>query len=206
MDRPEVLVVETGSANLASVLAGLSRAGADPRPVGGPSQVASAPFIVLPGVGAFGPAVERLRAGGFDEALRRRIDNGRPTLAVCLGLQLLCRESEESPGVRGLSVIDLPVCRFRGDVRVPQMGWNRVAADPACRLLDAGYAYFANSYRLDTVPAGWSAAATDHGGRFVAALEKGPVLACQFHPELSGSWGIRLLRRWLGLEGRAAAC
>ena len=192
-----VVIVQTGAANLASMIAGLERAGGAARLAGSPAEVESASFAVLPGVGAFGPAMERLRAGGFDATLRRRIESGRPTLAVCLGLQLLCRESEESPGAAGLGLIDLPVQRFREDLRVPQMGWNRVAADPACRFLGRGYAYFANSYRLAEAPEGWTMALADHGGAFVAGLERGSTLACQFHPELSGPWGLDLLRRWL---------
>ncbi len=82
-------------------------------------------------------------------------------------------------------------------VRVPQLGWNHVAPQAGCSLLREGYAYFANSFRLAAPPAGFAAAISHHGGPFVAAFERGPVLACQFHPELSGAWGIDLLRRWV---------
>ncbi|MCP4246745.1 MAG: imidazole glycerol phosphate synthase subunit HisH, partial [bacterium] len=97
------------------------------------------------------------------------------------------------------------VTRFGAGVRVPQLGWNRVEPTPGCVLSQPGYAYFANSYRLVECPTGWRAAYADHGGRFVAALERGPLLACQFHPELSGSWGIALLGRWLEAGVREAA-
>ncbi len=86
---------------------------------------------------------------------------------------------------------------FRDGLRVPHLGWNRVTAGDGCRLLKDGDAYFANSYKLDEVPAGWAGATSDHGGDFVAALERGSVLACQFHPELSGAWGQALIERWL---------
>jgi len=89
------------------------------------------------------------------------------------------------------------ITRFPNDLRVPHLGWNRVAAEGECSLLEDGDAYFANSYKLDTIPAGWAGATTDHGGPFVAALETGSVLACQFHPELSGAWGQALIERWI---------
>jgi glutamine amidotransferase len=80
---------------------------------------------------------------------------------------------------------------------VPQLGWNEVVPEPDCRLLRPGFAYYANSYRLESVPAGWSGALSDHGGSFVGALERGSVLACQFHPELSSRWGADLIESWL---------
>jgi imidazole glycerol phosphate synthase glutamine amidotransferase subunit len=193
-----VVVVETGLANLASVLAGLRRAGADAVTSAAPDVISAAQRLVLPGVGAFGAGMARLREMDVVDAIAERVRSGRPTLAVCLGLQLLCRESEESPGVAGVGVVDAAVRRFREAPTVPQLGWNEVVPDAGGGLLERGYAYFANSYRVDEVPAGWRAATSEHGERFVAALERGPVLACQFHPELSGAFGLALVRRWLG--------
>lgn len=197
--RPvDVAVVPTGTANLASVRAGLERAGARAELVRTPAAVRSAARLVLPGVGAFGAGMQRLRELELVDALRERIAEGRPTLAVCLGLQLLCRASEEAGGVAGVGALDVDVRRFPSDVRVPQLGWNRVEPDADCRTLTPGYAYFANGYRLDAVPEGWAAARSEHGGRFVAAVERGPAVLCQFHPELSGAWGRGLIERWLG--------
>ena len=161
--------------------------------------------MVLPGVGAFAAGMARLRQLRLVEALRARLAAGRPTLAICLGLQLLCEASEESPSVEGLGVLAARITRFEGDVRVPQLGWNQVVPNAACQLLEEGHAYFANSYRLVDAPDGWRAARTDHGGPFVAALERDALLACQFHPELSGAWGAALLSRWLG-RAEAAPC
>ncbi len=192
-----VVVIRTGTANLASVLAALGRAGVEARVTDDPRDAERAERLVLPGVGSFGAAMHTLNARGLAEPLRRRILEGRPTLAVCLGLQLLAESSDESPGVSGLGVIPARITRFSERVRVPQLGWNRVAASPECRLIGSGWAYYANSYRLETPPSGWASAATDHGGRFVGAMERGRVLACQFHPELSGAWGGRLIGRWL---------
>lgn len=199
----DVLVVPTGIANTASVLAAFTRLGATPRLCGDAEELAVAPAVVLPGVGAFGAAVQRLDELGVRAALTDRIASGRPTLAICLGLQLLCSNSEESPGAAGLGIIDATITRFPPTVRVPQMGWNHVAPTD-CELLQPGHAVFANTYRLETIPAGWAGAVTDHGGAFASALERGPVLACQFHPEISGGFGQDLLRRWLQRAREAA--
>jgi imidazole glycerol phosphate synthase glutamine amidotransferase subunit len=192
-----IAVVDTGVANLASVTAALSRLGAPATRTAAPSDVRTADGVVLPGVGAFATAVARLSDAGLARPLGERISAGRPTLAVCLGLQLLAEGSDESPGVPGLGLVPGTATRFPDAVRVPHLGWNRVGAAPGARLLCDGWAYFANSYRLTEPPPGWSCATAEHGGSFVAGLERGPVLACQFHPELSGAWGEALLGRWL---------
>lgn len=201
---PEVLIVSTGVANTASVIAGLHRAGATTQLTTSPQAVLDAPYVVMPGVGAFAAGMETLRQHGLDRALIERIGAAKPTLAVCLGLQLLARSSQESPGEQGLGILPVDVERFAPDAgRVPQMGWNQVTADPTCALLTDGAAYYANSYRIaqQPLPEGWSAATTHYGGQFIAAVERGAVLACQFHPELSGAWGTALLRRWLNQGG-----
>jgi imidazole glycerol-phosphate synthase subunit HisF len=223
----EVFIVRTGTANLASVCAGFRRLGAKPIVTEDAGAIRAADRVVLPGVGAFGAAMARLEEQGLVAVLRERIAAGRPTFCVCLGLQLLVEASEETPGVRGLGIVPSRVTRFQGHIRVPQLGWNRVIPgallkssgttpeprplgsglcannEPHCsqssgtRWLQPGWAYFANSYKLDDAPAGWDVAYTNYGGRFVAALQRGAVLACQFHPELSGPWGLELMRRWV---------
>jgi len=199
MNRPEVVIVDTGSANLASVAAALDRLDARVHVSNDASRIRDAPLVVLPGVGAFGPAMDRLRAGGLDAAVRNRVQRGHPLLAICLGMQLLCEGSEECKGVIGLSVAPGLVRRFQPPARVPQMGWNMVTPTPGAALLQAAAMYFANSYRLECIPAGWAGATSDFGGTFASALERGPVLACQFHPELSGEHGLQLIGRWLAL-------
>lgn len=207
-----VAVIRTGVANLASVLAGLERLGAAVHPATTAAEVAAASHVLLPGVGAFAPGMAALLASGLAEPLRARVAAGRPTLAICLGMQLLADASDESPGVPGLGLIPARVTRFpaaptsgphgpSGPIKVPQLGWNRVTPD-APGLVEPGHAYFANSYRIPEAPAGWLAARADHGGPFCAALQRGPVLACQFHPELSGPWGLALIGRWLATEDR----
>jgi imidazole glycerol-phosphate synthase subunit HisH len=192
-----VTIVPTGTANTASVIAALTRLGAVVEEAASAGDVETSPGVVLPGVGAFGSAMNRIDSLGLAAAIRERIDLDRPTLAVCVGMQLLSGDSEESPGATGLKVLEQTVGRFGDGVTVPQMGWNRVEPGPGSRFVESGWAYFANSYRIDRLPEGWVGSSTDHGGEFVSALEKGDVLGCQFHPELSGEWGARLLDRWL---------
>ena len=194
----EVAIVPTGTANLASVEAAFRRLGAEPHVVEDAAMVASASHVMLPGVGAFGASLERLRAHGLDQALVERIGADKPTIAICVGHQLLFEASEESPGVAGLGIVQASIARFPAGVRVPQFGWNEVCAGEDCDLLDSGYAYFANSYRAVQAP-GWKVATAEHGGRFVAAIEKGNIIGCQFHPELSGDYGAALLSRFLEL-------
>jgi len=112
-------------------------------------------------------------------------------------MQLLCEGSEETPGIAGLGVIAGACRRLPDHVRVPHLGWNAVTAVSQAGLVDSGVAAFANSYALPEAPPGWTPAWTTHGVRFVAALERGRTLACQFHPELSGAYGAALLERWL---------
>jgi glutamine amidotransferase len=195
----EVVVCATGTANLASVFAGLKRAGGAPRMATSPDDITAAGHVMLPGVGSFGAAMAALDASGMTGALRARIVLGRPTLSICVGLQLFCRSSEESPGATGLGIVDAAVTRFPETVRVPQFGWNDLTAGEGCAVVRNGFAYFANSYRLTEPPAGWAVATADHGGPFVAAMEKGAVVACQFHPELSGAYGHALLSSWIAL-------
>lgn len=201
----EVAVLRTGSSNLASVLSALRRLGTEPAATSDPEIAARATRLVVPGVGTLAAAMSVLRAGGLVEPLRRRVAAGRPTLAICLGLQLLGAGSEESPGVGGVGAFGGRATRFPRSVRAPQLGWNSIDPDASCRLLEPGYAYFANSYRLVEPPGATAAAYSEYGGRFVAAFERGAVLACQFHPELSGGYGLDLMARWIGAAAEGGA-
>ena len=195
-----VVVVRTSTANLASVLTGLERLGCRVRTTVDPREVVDADRVVLPGVGAFAAAQRAIDEHGLADSLRERIDRGRPTLGICLGMQLMARGSEEAPGVPGLGIVDGEVESYEpGEEgwRVPQMGWNLVEPQDGCRIVPRGYAYFANSYRLAVAPEGWRSGWSEYAGRFVAAVERGAVVGCQFHPELSGEYGRALLVRWL---------
>jgi len=199
-----VTIVPTGAANTASVMVAFERLGVTTRPADTPDDVEGAERLVLPGVGAFAAAMNRIDNGTLREPLVRRVTDGRPTLAICLGLQLLAEASEESPGAAGLGVVPDTVTRFSAHLTVPQLGWNRVDPDSDSRFVEPGWAYFANSYKLDSVPDGWVGAWTGYGSPFVSTIERDAVLACQFHPELSGPWGSGILERWLdGTGGRS---
>lgn len=195
---PDLVIVPTGTANLASVVAAFRRLDAAALVSAEPARIAAASHVMLPGVGTFGSSMQRLAAAGADLALRERIEADRPTLAICVGHQLLFETGDESPGARGLGIVAGHVGRFPDAVRVPQFGWNEVEAADECDLLESGFAYFANSFRATAAP-GWRLATAEHGGRFVAAMERGNVVTCQFHPELSGAYGAALLSRWLTL-------
>lgn len=194
----KVLIVPTGTANIASVVAAFRRLGATPRVSERPEEVEAASHVMLPGVGTVAAAMARLVEHGLDQALRARIAANRPTIAICVGHQLLFEGSEESPGTATLGIVPGIVRRFPDEVRVPQFGWNEVKAGEDCRLLESGYAYFANGYRALEAP-GWAMARATHGGAYVAAMERGDVIGCQFHPELSGAYGAALLSRFLEL-------
>jgi len=200
----DVVIVPSGTANLASVLAAFRRLGTDPTVATTVAEIEQARRVVVPGVGSFGAAMGELSRLGLPGSLRERIAGNRPTLAICVGMQVLATTSEESEGSVGLGTVAERVTRFPETVRVPQLGWNQVRAGAGCEVLADGWAYFANSYRFESVAEGWSAALTDHGGSFVAAMERGNVLACQFHPELSGTWGRQLLGRWVQMTEVAA--
>ena len=200
-----VHIISTGTANLASVCAAIRRAGLEPVITQDASEVAESKLCILPGVGAFGAAMSKLRANEIDKAIIDRLHRGQSLLAICLGFQLLLDASEESLGVQGLGIARGTARRFSDMVRVPQLGWNLVRPLAGfASATSAGHAYFANSYRLTDPPPGWSIASADYGGVFVAAMQLSPViLACQFHPELSGAWGDALIGRWIEEARRA---
>ena len=180
----DVVIVDSGVANFASVQAAFARLSASTRVSSDPDEVRRASRIVIPGVGAFGAGMAALRARRLDGAIRDTFDAGTPLLAICLGFQMLCEHSDESPGVAGLGLIEGTCERLPDEVRVPHLGWNVVSPEASCRMLAPMDASFANSFALREAPCGWDTAWTTHGVRFVAAAELGPVLACQFHPEL----------------------
>lgn len=199
----DVLIVRTGAANLASVVAAFERLGRSVKITDNAFAVRNAKRVVLPGVGAFAPVAKRLGENSLGEAIRYRVEENLPTLAVCLGLHLLAAGSEEGEEADGLGLLEVTASRYPNSVVVPQLGWNTLEVDEGCRLLRDGAAYFANSYRFTDRPPGWQVAWSDHGGSFVAAVERGNVLGCQFHPELSGTWGEELVERWLLCEAGA---
>ncbi|MCA8968576.1 MAG: imidazole glycerol phosphate synthase subunit HisF [Planctomycetes bacterium] len=202
--KNEVCIVPTGDANTRSVLAAFHRLGVDANVAETAEEVFEAERVVLPGVGSFAAGMQRLRDSGFDVALQEHVRRGRSLLAISLGLHLLLEGSEESPRSTGLGIVPGVARRLDsrgGTLPQPQIGWSRILPDRPCRFLFDGWAFFANTFALESRPEGFHAAFADYGGRFVAGFESAEVVACQFHPELSGGYGRRLLRTWL--EGQS---
>ena len=201
-----VAIVDSGVANLAAVESALVALGVAYTITGDPKVALEASHVVLPGVGRFSAGLETLRRDGLDAAVREVHERGTPLLAVCLGMQMLGEGSDESPDTPGLGIVSGRFQRLPDSVRVPHLGWNQVSADVNAGL-PSGTAAFANSYYLPNPPSGWSAGWTTHGATFVSMLARGRTLACQFHPELSGAFGMKLIRDWLGgkLQGHPPA-
>jgi len=210
MSEARLVIAATGAANLASVKAMCARAGVEPLVTDNPETLYRAEKALLPGVGAFGAAMGKLRSSGLDKALGARVAEGLPTMGICLGMQMLCVSSEESPEVPGIGAIACDVEKFKGGLPLPQLGWNRIIPSRGESFVRPGWAYFANSYRVKAPPTGYEAAFCSYGEDFAATIEgkvdratKIPrILLCQFHPELSGPWGLDLFKRWMGLAGR----
>ena len=197
-----VVMIDYGRGNLRSVERALEKAGAIVTRAEGEEGLKNAKLLVLPGVGAFGDAVEGLKSRKLLEPLREWVKAGRPFLGICLGFQLLWEESEEAPGVKGLALMPGRVEKFRGQgLKIPLIGWSEVRlANRAQDLFEGGdrYFYHVHSYRPSTVPPDWVACETEYGGWFPSGIWKGRVAGFQFHPEKSQESGISLLRRVLG--------
>lgn len=203
--RPPVAVLDYGIGNLRSAQKALERVGADARLTSDPSIVRRAAGVVLPGVGAFGRCMEALRSTDLDVAALGAIEEGRPFLGICVGMQMLYRGSEEAPGVPGLGVIDGAVRLLPEGVKRPQMQWNvlerRGPSEMLAGMDDPTWMYFVHSYAPDDMP---NAVATcDYGGVVVAAVEWRNVWAAQFHPEKSGVNGLMLLENFVARVGSA---
>lgn len=195
-------MVDHGIGNLRSAHKALQHVGANVALVTDPDELTGADGVVLPGVGSFGPTMDALHSTGFDRAVVDFIDSGRPFLGICVGMQVLYAGSEEAPGVSGLGVLDGTVRRLPPGVRTPQMQWNTISVDTTGDALLAGlgpsvWMYFVHSYAADV--GSRTIATCDYGGEFSAAVRKGNVWATQFHPEKSGSGGLRMLQNFIGL-------
>ena len=203
-EERHVAIIDSGVANLAAVESALTALGVEYTITEDPEVVLRATHAVLPGVGRFSAGLDTLRRHGLDEAVRQVHERGTPLLAVCLGMQMLGDGSEESPDTPGLGIVSGRFRRLPDSVRVPHLGWNHVSADEDSGL-PSGTAAFANSFYLPSPPSGWHAARTTHGATFVSMLAQGRTLACQFHPELSGPFGMGLIQDWLSGELRVRA-
>ena len=202
-----IAVIDYGMGNLRSVQKALQRAGGEASIVRRKSDVARAAKIVLPGVGAFAQAMERLREQGLVEPLVQAARDGTPFLGICLGFQLLFDVSFEGGEYRGLGVFPGKVVRFDfgpgSPLRVPHMGWNGLTWDRPCPLLrdaPAGvHVYFAHSYHVVPAEEGIVCTTTDYGGSFVSSVWKDNAFGTQFHPEKSQAVGLRMLEKFVQL-------
>lgn len=192
-----IAVVDSGVANLASVVGAFERLGAKPEVISDPGVLARADRVILPGVGSAAAAMARLREAELIEPLRALT---QPLLGICLGMQLLFTRTEESGGTDGIGVIPGDVKRLepQEDVRIPHMGWNtlRTSMHPLLAGVDEGaFVYFVHSY---AAPVGaHTVAACTHGAPFSAVSAAGNFMGCQFHPERSGAVGSQILRNFL---------
>lgn len=193
----DVTVLDYGVGNLHSIRKALERSGAAPRLVGDPAALMDAQAIVLPGVGAFGDAAAKLAP--FKEALFHALDADKPLLGVCLGMQLLFEESEESPGAQGLGYIRGTVRRLHHP-KLPQIGWNQIApvdGDPLfAGLPDGSHVYYVNSFAPEPRESVTVATST-YGATFTAAVRKHHAWGVQFHPEKSGEAGLAMIRNFV---------
>lgn len=201
----EVKILDYGMGNLRSVQKAFEALGHAASLITRVDEVEAAERLVLPGVGAFGEAMERLAAGGLDRALVARGREGRPLLGICLGMQLLFETSEEKGDHRGLGLLPGRVVRFpdRSGYKVPHMGWNQIEPAPGAALLEGvasgSFAYFVHSYHADGCAPGDVLAWTDYGGRFPSIVGRDRVVGIQFHPEKSRTVGLRILSTWLDM-------
>jgi len=194
-------IVDYGAGNLRSVQNTLDELGGEYVISREPETMSAAQKIILPGVGHFGHMMRRLDQLGLREPLLERLHAAVPFLGICIGLQCLFEESEESPGTKGLGVFSGSVKRFTGDARIPHMGWNSLSQGKSSRLLkgldDGTYTYFAHSYYAPVINA--TAATCTYIHPYTAILEQDNVYAVQFHPEKSGPTGLRIMRNFLDL-------
>jgi glutamine amidotransferase len=206
--RPSVVVLEYGSGNIHSAAKAVEAAGARVEITADRGRIRDADGLLVPGVGAFGAVMQQLRAVRGDELIDRRLAGGRPVLGICVGMQIMFDSGDERGTVtEGLGEWPGTVDELHAPV-LPHMGWNTVDAPAESRLFDGlhderfyfVHSYAARSWHLEVTNAAIAAPLvtfSEHGERFVAAVENGPLWATQFHPEKSGDAGLRLLGNWL---------
>lgn len=200
-----VAIIDYGAGNIKSVENAVRYLGQEAVLTRDPAVILSADHVILPGVGAFGDAMVRLRKYGLDNVLREVVKKEIPLLGICLGLQLLFESSEESPGAQGLGILPGKVLRIPdGEGRkVPQIGWNDLTYPNEGRLFngieEGAYVYFVHSYYLRAGDPNIVTARTQYGVWIDAAVESGNVFATQFHPEKSEAVGMKILGNFLAI-------
>lgn len=205
-------IIDYGVGNLFSLRSSFKAIGQEAFVSGDPAELEKASRLVLPGVGAFGDAAEKLRQSGLDGFVRTQAASGKPLLGICLGMQLLFESSTEGGYHAGLGLIPSKIVRFPADMglKVPHMGWNNLAPRAGSVLFnntsDAPYVYFVHSYYAAEVSEAWTAATCTYGVTFTAAVQRGNVFGTQYHPEKSSAAGLQMLRNFIEYKEADAAC
>lgn len=200
-----VAIIDYDAGNLRSVEKALLALGEKPVISRDREAILGADKVILPGVGSFGDAMGRLKQYGLVEVIRQVAAQGTPFLGICLGQQLLFSWSEESEGVEGLGILPGSILRIppSAGLKIPHMGWNSLEIKPGARLFrgieNGSYVYFVHSYYLKAEEEEIVAAFTEYSTRIHAAVEKGNIFACQFHPEKSGDVGLKILKNFISL-------
>jgi glutamine amidotransferase len=199
-----VAVVNYGVGNLRSIRRGLEKSGAAVKITHSPTDLLSSEAIVLPGVGAFAPAVQNMTP--IADVVAEAMKNGKPILGVCLGLQLLFTRSSEGGSVKGLDFISGDIVKLPDAVKTPQMGWNTLNIEQYHPMLegvkDGSYVYFVHSYYPKPIDSDVVVATTEYGVRFASMVAKKNLLATQFHPEKSSKTGLTMLKNFVRIVKR----
>ena len=199
-----IALVDYDAGNVKSVEKAIEKLGGEFILTSDPETVKNADAVILPGVGNFGDCMDKLISRGLDKAIRSFASSGKPFLGICVGLQLLFDESEESPGIPGLGILKGKIRRFpvSDELKVPQIGWNNIISCKG-RLFDGinegTYFYFVHSYYLEAADSSIVSSRAEYGVTFDSSVESGNVFATQFHPEKSSDAGLKVLKNFLDL-------
>ncbi len=204
-----IAIVDYGMGNLRSVQKAFEKVGAAAHVIQSARDLQESDGIVLPGVGAFGQAMDNLQAAGWIEPLREACSAGVPFIGICLGMQLLFESSEEMGQHSGLGILEGDVRRFDGSLKVPQMGWNQIHIEKPSRLLravpDGSYAFFVHSFYCKPRDQSLVLATTEYGAAFASVIGRGNVFGAQFHPEKSQSVGLKMLENFAAMTENKTA-
>lgn len=201
-----VAIIDYGAGNLSSAKKALDYLGAESEITQDRDKILSASHVILPGVGSFGDAMNSMQERGLVETVKESALSGKPFLGICLGLQLLFEESDESPDVKGLGLLKGRIVTIPKDngLKVPHMGWNSVELKQRNGIFDGiddeSYFYFVHSYYLKDADVDVVAGVTHYGVEIQCAVQKGNLSATQFHPEKSSKAGLKLLENFLKEE------
>ena len=205
-----IAIINYNAGNIKSVEKALVSLGQEVRVTRDAQEILSADKVILPGVGHFGDAMEKLHRYGLVDVIHRVVQQKKPFLGICLGLQLLFERSDEAPGVEGLGVLKGEILRIpeQEGLKIPHMGWNSLHLQNDGRLfrgiLEDTYVYFVHSYYLKAADEQIVKATTQYSTCIHASVEQDNVFACQFHPEKSSTWGLKILENFANLDGRDA--